>query len=436
MIGEELAKKVIESILERMREIESVKAPNMVHGFDLLKIAAIGERAEHGVPVNEVYGTSTKFPYFEELRFVPAMIAKQPVDPNEVNTQVRIGPRAKKPLRLPMPIMATAMSYGLSISKEAKLAWGKGTALAGTACNSGDAGFYPPEREQAKYYIVQYNRGHYGNSEEELRQADAIEIRFGQASMGGIGESVESTEIHEELAKQLNVEKGMTATRPVQYPEMKEGKGLKDLVYKIRKINGSVPVGVKIAAGNIEDDLEEVIQAECDFVTIDGAGGGTAGSPKVILDNATLPLICALPRAAKYLERRGARQDMSIIAVGGLRDSGDYLKALALGADAVYAGQSALIAMVYAQLHKVPPGTSPAEMYLAWGKHQDLLDWEEGARALRNYLVASNTEMAMLTGMVGKKDIKEVNIHDLVCFRPEIKEATGSALAWEERMLK
>jgi glutamate synthase domain-containing protein 2 len=127
---------------------------------------------------------------------------------------------------------------------------------------------------------------------------------------------------------------------------------------------------------------------------------------------------------------------MSIIAVGGLRDSGDYLKALALGADAVYAGQSALIAMVYAQLHKVPPGTSPAEMYLAWGKHQDLLDWEEGARALRNYLVASNTEMAMLTGMVGKKDIKEVNIHDLVCFRPEIKEATGSALAWEERMLK
>ena len=84
-----------------------------------------------------------------------------------------------------MPIMATAMSYELSISKEAKLAWGKGTALAGTDCNSGDAGFYPPEREQAKYYIVQYNRGHYGNSEEELRQADAIEIRFGQASMVG-----------------------------------------------------------------------------------------------------------------------------------------------------------------------------------------------------------------------------------------------------------
>lgn len=126
MIGEELAKKVIESILERMREIESVKAPNMVHGFDLLKIAAIGERAEHGVPVNEVYGTSTKFPYFEELRFVPAMIAKQPVDPNEVNTQVRIGPRAKNPFDCPCPLWRRRCPMGFPFPKRQSSPGGRG----------------------------------------------------------------------------------------------------------------------------------------------------------------------------------------------------------------------------------------------------------------------------------------------------------------------
>lgn len=432
MIGEELAQKIIEMILERMREIESIKAPNIVHGFDLMKIGAIGERAEHGVPVTEPYGTTTKFPYLEQLRFVPAMIAKQPFDPLEVNTQVRIGPKAKKPLRLLTPIMMTAMAYGFSISKNAKLAWGKGSALAGTACNSGDAGFYAPEREQAKYYIVQYNRGGYGNSEEELKQADAIEIRFGQATMGGFGETLESTDIDKELAKHLHLKKDQSAIRPILYQEIKEGKKLKDIVAKIRNINGNIPIGAKIAAGHIEKDLDEIIEAECDFVTIDGAGGGTAGSAKVTIDNLTLPLLFAIPRAYNYLMKKGVKENISIIAVGGLRDSGDYAKILALGADAVYAGQSALIAMAYSQLQKVPPGTSPAELYFTWGKHNDLLDWKVAAKELANYIKASTTEMALLTGIVGKKDVKELSLEDLVCFDSEIKNAIGISLAWEE----
>ncbi len=428
---EEVAQKIIEMFLERMREIETIKAPNTVHGYDLMKIGAIGERAEHGAPVTEIYGTSIRFPYLDQLRFVPAMIAKKPVDPNEINTQVTIGPRAQKPLKLPMPIMASAMAYGISISREAKKAWGQGSAMAGTACNSGDAGFYEPERALAKYYIVQYNRAGYGNSEEELKRADAIEIRFGQASMGALGETVESTDIDKELAEQLKVEKGQSAMRPILYPEIKEGKKLKDIVQNLRKINGEVPIGAKIAAGNIERDLDEIIEAECDFVTIDGAGGGTAGSPKVTIDHLTLPLIFAIPRAYKYLVKRGVKDDISLIAVGGLRDSGDYMKVLALGADAVYAGQSALIAMAYSQLQQVPAGTSPAELYLAWGKHTDQFDWVAGAKALANYLKASNSEMAMLTGLVGKKDVKEVFVEDLVCFHKEIKEATDIPLAWE-----
>ena len=106
------------------------------------------------------------------------------MDPKQVNTKVTIGPKAKKPLELSTPIMLSVMAYGLSVTREVKIACAKGAAMQDTACNSGDAGFFPDEREYAKYYIVQFNRARYGNSDEQLKQSDAIEIRFGQGAMG------------------------------------------------------------------------------------------------------------------------------------------------------------------------------------------------------------------------------------------------------------
>lgn len=299
-----------------------------------------------------------------------------------------------------------------------------------TACNSGDAGFYPEEREHAKYYIVQFNRARYGNTDEQLRQADAIEIRFGQSAMGALGETVDGADITEELAYQLGVQPGQSATRPLLHPEYNEGKTLKDIVAKVRSINPDVPVGVKIAAGRIEADLDQMIEAKCDFVTIDGAGGGTAASPEVTINNLGVPLVYAIPRADSHLRAKGVRDQISIIATGGLRDAADFLKVMALGADAIYTGEAAIVAMVYSQLHKVPPGTSPAELYLSWGKHNDLLDIEESAQALANFIKASTAEMVLLTGVIGKNDIKQVTKEDMIALKEDISRGTGVKLAY------
>ncbi len=433
MLGEGVIQNIIAEGLERMREIESIKGPHNVFGYSLLKIAEIGERAKHGVPVQELYGSTRRLPTFEELMFIPAMIDKLPIEPKTVNTSVTIGKGCNRPLRLSTPIMLSAMAFGISVSKEVKICWGKASAMVDTACNSGDAGFFSEERKYAKHYIVQFNRGRFGNSDEELKQADAIEIRFGQGALGALPETLDDADVTKDIAMQLGVKPHQSVTRPLYHPEIQGGGSLKDIVELVRRINPDVPVGVKMACGNIAADLQHIIDAECDFVTIDGAGGGTAGSPEVTINNLGIPLVYAIPIAHNYLVNKGVRDRISLIATGGLRDAGDYMKALALGADAIYTGESAIVAMAYSQLHKVPVGTSPAEMYLSWGKHNDLLDIEEASKALANYLKASTTELTILTGMVGKADVKKVDREDMIALSEVMARGTGVRCVGERR---
>ncbi len=434
MIGETIIQSLTESLIERMREVETIKGPQNVHGYSLLRLAAIAERAKHGMPVIEPYGSSRAFMGLDDLMFLPAMIDRFPVDPFTVNTRTVIGSTSAKPLELQTPIVITAMAYGLSVTEATKIAMAKASVSAGTATNSGDAGFCEAERRHSQRYIVQFNRARYGNSEDQLRQADAIEIRFGQGALAGLPEVIEGDDMDEELARQLGVEPGQSATRPLRHIELKTPGDLKSLVNDLRALTGGVPIGAKIAAGRIEADLGHVVDAGCDFVTIDGAQGGTAGAPEVTINNVGVPIVYAIPRANRFLVERGVRSNISLIACGGLKDAGDFMKALALGADAVYTGQSVLTAMVYGQAEKLPLGTSPAEIYLYWGKHGAKLDIEvaaeAAAEAAANFIKASTQEMAMIAGAVGKSDLNLVNMDDMVALTEQAAQVTGVARAW------
>jgi len=430
MIGEALIQGLIEKLLERMREVETIKGPQNVHGYSLLRLAAIAERAKHGKPVMEPYGSSREFMGLDDLVFLPAMIDTFPVDPFKVRTKAVIGAKAARPLELETPIMISAMAYGLSVTEATKIAVAKASARAGTATNSGDAGFCEAERRYARKYIVQFNRARYGNSEDELRRADAIEIRFGQGALAGLPEVIEGDDMDEDIARQLGVRPGQSVTRPIRHKEMSSPSDLKAVVERLRSLTGGVPIGAKIAAGRIEADLAHVVDAGCDFITVDGAQGGTAGSPEVIINNVGLPIIYAIPRVNRYLVERGVRANISLIACGGLKDAGDFMKALALGADAVYSAQSVLTAMVYGQAEKLPPGTSPAELYLYWGKHGDKLDIELAAKSIANFVKASTQEMAMIAGAVGKNDLNLVNMDDLAALTEHAAVVTGVQRTW------
>src|SRR5690606_1334627 len=157
---EGLVRQALDELFDRIAKMQSAKHLFMVDGFSLLRMVAIGERASTGQPLSEPYGSTRRFLDFNELMFLPVQLSRFPLDKHQdVKTEVVIGRHAARPLRVSTPIMITGMAFGSALSKRAKIAVAKASALAGTATNSGESGFMAEEREAARKYIVQWNRG-------------------------------------------------------------------------------------------------------------------------------------------------------------------------------------------------------------------------------------------------------------------------------------
>lgn len=426
---EDLREQVMEYVLGRLSSMARIKAAPMVQNYSWLKIGEIGERAKTGKPIMEPYGTSRRVRNFDDLMFLPAQLAKIPLAQNSpVNTQVILGKKARKPLNISMPIMISGYGYGVSVSKKTRIALSKGAEMVGTAVNSGEAGFLKEDRENCSKYVVQYNRGHWGNKPEELKQADMIEVKVGQGAEGTTGFT--DFKIGEDFREHLGIAREEYAVTPATFPEIKSPQDYKKLVEYLREVTDGVPIAVKIAAGNIEQDIDVALDAGFDVIVIDGAEGGTGSSMNMTVNNFCIPTLYGLALANEYLAKKGARPNVSLVVSAGLRDAGDFLKAIALGADAVAVGSAALIAMTYHQWDKMPIGDVPTDLFLYAGPDADKLNIEESAKALANYLNASNLEMIAAALSIGKANVLEVNKDDMVALTREMAEITGVKLAY------
>ena len=256
-----------------------------------------------------------------------------------VDTTTVIGKNAKKPLILTNPIFVSHMSFG-ALSKETKVALARGSALAGAAMCSGEGGILPEEMAAAHKYIFEYIPNLYSVTRENLRNADAIEIKIGQGTKPGMGGHLPGSKVTPEIAAIRNKPLGEDVISPSKFPDINTKEDLKALVTKLREESDGRPIGIKIAAGKLERDLEFCVFAEPDFITIDGRGGATGASPKLVRDATSVPTVYALYRARKYLDAVGA-DDIALVITGGLRVSSDFAKALAMGADAVAVASAA-----------------------------------------------------------------------------------------------
>lgn len=429
-----LYSRVADQMLEKLADMKMVKAPMLVDNYSFLKFMGIAEKAKNGKPLSEPLGSTIDFKDFQELMFLPSLF---PVpDGTELEKKVVIGKKAKKPLELPVPYMIAAMAYGASVSKQVKLALAQAAAAVGTAVNSGETGFLAEEREIAPHYIVQYNRAGWGNAPEELKQADMIEIKMSQGASAGDGFVMNHEVIGEELRTHLQLEKGQDAVMPTRFPDINNKDDLKRKVAELRELTEGVPIAVKIAAGRIEADLEVLIEAGVDAVVLDGAQGETAGSLEILINNFGIPSLYALVRAAAFLEAKGVKDDITLIMAGGFRDAADILKAIALGADAVYLGYPVDIAAAYTQFNRLPPGASPTDLYLYEGKHTDLFDVEEGATCAGNFLKALAEEIDIALRCLGKTSLQELCKDDLVALTEEMAKITGVKLAYAVQPLQ
>lgn len=380
-----------------------------------------GMRAESGKPLSRPLGSPVVLSEWEKILLNPVHMFKLPTqDGVQIQAGTTIGPKAKKPLKLEIPIIISGMSYGGALSLKAKIALARGASMAGTATNSGEAPLIDEERHEAKFFIGQYNRGGWMNTDESLSQLDAIEIQLGQGAQAAAPMGMKSHQIGEDLRIAKKLKKGEDAVIHTRLPGVNHTKDIITLVQRLKETY-DVPVGIKIGASHhMEQELDVAIEAGVDYFVVDGSEAGTHGGPTTLQDDVGLPTLFALARTVLYLEKRGVKEDISVIASGGLTTPGHFLKALALGADAVYIGSIALVAMLQTQMAKAIPTEPPVQMALYLGKFKEDLDVEEGAEHLAKFLKSCVDEMKQVAYALGKTDLAQFNRRDLVCMDPNL----------------
>lgn len=389
-----------------------------------------GRRAASGRAIDRPFGSVNPFPNFQGLMFNPAQLARLPT-PREtkIDTSVVIGPGARKPMKQDIPIMISGMAYGLALSKEAKMALAKGSALAGTSVNTGEGAILPEERQLARHYVVQLGRGLWGRKPEDLKKADMIEIQIGQGATAGVGKKIHLESVEGEMAELLEVDPGAPLLTMARFPGIDQPGGLKNLVDRLRDLSGGVPIGIKMAATqSLELDMALALEAGVDAITLDGAGAATKGTLPILEDDFGLPTVYAVSRAARFLENQGLKGRVTLIVSGGLTTPGSFLKALALGADAVAVGTVALFAMTHTQLIKTVPWEPPTQLVWFWGRIRDQLNVDLGAYHVANFLKSATLEMEEAVRALGKTSIRDVNREDLFALDEVMARATGVSL--------
>ena len=390
---------------------------------DIRYMDAIHQMAITGESIVSAMYTDMSMPNWDDILILGNQLNPQPLESDvEVNTQTLIGRNAKKPIVIESPIYITHMSFG-ALSRETKIALAEGSAAIKTAQCSGEGGILPEEMENAYKYIFEYVPNRYSATDDNLKNADAIEIKIGQSTKPGLGGQLQGEKVTEEIAEIRAKPLGEDIHSPATIPEVKSKEDLKNLVDELRTRSHGRPIGLKFAAGRIEDDLEHVLYAEPDFITIDGRGGSTGASPKLIRDSASVPTIYALSRARKYLDEHDSEIDLTI--TGGLRVSSDFAKALAMGANAIAVGTAAMIAAACQQYKICDSGDCPVGVATQDDELRKRLKIETASKRVENFLRVSTEELKTFARITGHKNVHDLNINDLCTFNSEISDYTN-----------
>ena len=391
-------------------------------------------------------------PNFDDLTFLPCTLTRIPLEGyrEKCNTRTVLGTRfANKPIVNDIPVMITGMSFG-ALSYNAKVALGRGATAAGTSTTTGDGGMLKAERENSKTLIYEVLPSRYGFSVHDLLAADAIELTIGQGAKPGTGGLLLGSKVSEVIADQRDLPPGVDQRSPARHPDWL---GPDDMILKIEELreatDGQAPIFVKMGATRVFDDVRLAWKAGADVVVVDGMEGGTGASPDLLLEHTGIPTLAAVCEARAALEDVGAYGKMQLIIAGGIRSGADAAKALALGADAVYIGTAALIALncnrpIYVEdyhklgtephaCHHCHTGLCPVGITTQDPELMKRLPIDEAAERVTSFLHAMTLEIQMLARACGKADVHDLEPEDLRALTLEASMITGVPLVGTRR---
>lgn len=392
--------------------------------IQMLARDGLSKTGHHG-PAEAMGVERDKLPKWESIQMLPAQLARKPLlDDVSVTTQTVIGPRAKKPLTLDIPLFVSDMSFG-ALSREAKIALSKGAQLAGTGICSGEGGMLPAEQEANSRYFYELASARFGFEWDKLKGVQAFHFKGGQGAKTGTGGHLPGEKVVGEIAEVRNLKEGEAAISPATFTDdLRTVEDFKAFGDRVREITGGIPIGFKIAASHIEADIDFALEAGADYIILDGRGGGTGAAPTILRDHINVPTIPALARARRHLNKREA-YDISLVITGGLRVPADFAKALALGADAVAVSNAAIQAIGCQGMRACNTNNCPVGIATQKEHLRNRLQIDKSAEMLKNYFTASVELMKVLARACGHDDFKGFAQTDLTTFDYDMHRLTG-----------
>ena len=372
-----------------------------------------------GVPRNQL-------PDWDDIQLLTAQLAKPPLLEDEaVGTEVVIGPNAKKPLVLKIPLFVSDMSFG-ALSEPAKIALAQGAEDAGTGICSGEGGMLPEEQEANSRYFYELASGRFGFSWEKLAKVQAFHFKGGQGAKTGTGGHLPGNKVRGKIAEVRGLEPGTAAVSPPRFPDWTDTSQIREFADEVRARTGGIPIGYKLSAQHIEKDIDAALEVGVDYIILDGRGGGTGAAPIIFRDNISVPTIPALARARAHLDSLD-RGDVSLVITGGLRKPADFMKALALGADAIAVSNSAMqaigcLAMRACHTNNCPVGIASQKPHLV-----NRLVVEKSAKRLTNFFEASVGLMQVMARACGHDHLSKFEHSDLTTWKKEMADISGVA---------
>lgn len=393
---------------------------------------AIQHIAVTGESIIEPMRTHKPVMSWDEILVMGSQLASLPLNEDEpVTTRTVIGPKARQPLVISTPVFVSHMSFG-ALSREAKIALAKGSARVETAMCSGEGGIVPESLETAHRYIFEYVPNRYSVTDENLKAVDAIEIKIGQSAKPGMGGLLPGHKVTAEIAAVRGFPQGEDVISPAHFEDITNPDQIRQKVAWLRETSDGKPIGIKLAAGHIEADLEIALQADPDFITIDGRPGATGAALKSVKDSTAIPTIFALARARRYLDSMVA-EGVSLVITGGFRTSSEIAKALAMGADAVAIASAALIAIGCQQYRICDTGRCPVGITTQDPDLRSRFDIDRSAERLANFFRVTTGELEDFARLTGHDDVHQLSVEDLRTTSSEIAKYTDIAHVGDSR---
>jgi glutamate synthase domain-containing protein 2 len=413
-------------------------------------IEDIQAKAETGLYRIRGYGTlrPRHWASFDDLTFLPCSLTRIPLEGyrEKCLTRTVLGTRfAQKPIELDIPVMITGMSWG-ALSYNAKVALARGASMVGSSNTTGDGGMLMAERENSKTLIYEVLPSRYGINIHHMKMADGIELTIGQGAKPGTGGLLLGSKVSDTIAGQRDLPMGVDQRSPARHPDFL---GPDDMIIKVEELREAtdwqVPIFIKMGATRVFDDVKLAAKAGADVIVMDGMEGGTGASPAILQEHTGIPTLAAVCEARAALEDCGLYGKVQLIIAGGIRDGADAAKAMALGADAVYIGTAALVALNcnrplydedYHKLgtephycHHCHTGRCPVGVTTQDPELMERLNIEEGAARVANLLRAMTLEIQMLARSCGKSDVHHLEPEDMAALTPEASAICAIPLA-------